>query len=103
MKRKNNSLSAHAALGVLFLTATLIFAYVALAETRTTVDHVNINTADIEQLTALPGIGQSKAQAIIDYRSEHGPYPNVDTLADVQGIGIKMLEKIRPFITTKQQ
>lgn len=56
---------------------------------------VNINTADVKELESLPGIGPAKAQAIVDYRKEHGPFTTVDDLSKVQGIGPKMLEQLR--------
>ncbi len=60
---------------------------------------VNINTANLDELVALSGIGPSKAQAIIDYRKAHGPFKSVDDLKLVKGIGAKRLEKLRADIT----
>lgn len=62
-------------------------------------DKVNINTAGVEELTTLFGIGESKAKAIIDYRNTYGLFPNVDSLTNVSGIGEKTLQKIRDNIT----
>jgi len=61
---------------------------------------VNVNTADLAALEALPGIGPELAQRIIDYREAHGPFSQVDDLLDVPGIGPAILEKIREEITT---
>lgn len=62
---------------------------------------VNINNADLATLQTLPGIGNSKAQAIIDYRSEHGSFKSVDELTQVKGIGDKVLDKIRDMVEAK--
>lgn len=59
---------------------------------------VNINTAGIEELCTLPGIGEVKAQAIIDYRNQNGKFNAVDDILNVKGIGPKTLEKIRSRI-----
>ena len=55
---------------------------------------VNINTADADTLSSeLSGIGQSKAEAIVAYREQHGPYKQVEDLTNVKGIGIATIEK----------
>lgn len=55
---------------------------------------VNINTADADTLSSeLSGIGQSKAEAIVAYREQHGPYKNLDELENVKGIGSATIEK----------
>ncbi|WP_025698528.1 ComEA family DNA-binding protein [Paenibacillus durus] len=59
---------------------------------------VNVNTAGISELTALPGIGEKKAQAILDYRNLHGAFRSASDLGKVKGIGPKMLEKLRPYV-----
>ena len=48
---------------------------------------ISLGTATLEQLDTLPGIGPVTAQAILDHRSEHGPFTSVDDLLDVKGIG----------------
>lgn len=56
-------------------------------------DQININTADVQTLaTELKGVGEKKAQAIVDYRTEHGPFNSTADLAAVKGIGEKVLE-----------
>ena len=60
---------------------------------------INLNTATKEELVALPGIGPAKAQAILDYRSAHGPFKSVEEVKDVKGIGAKRFEKIKGELT----
>jgi competence protein ComEA len=60
---------------------------------------VNINTADATALEGLNGIGESLAAAIIQYRTDNGPFTSVDQLDEVSGIGPATLEKLRPFVT----
>ncbi len=62
---------------------------------------VNINSANESELTTLPGIGPSKAQAIISYRDENGRFQTVEDLKNVSGIGDKTFEKLKEFITVK--
>lgn len=60
---------------------------------------ININTADVAGLQQLTGIGQKKAEAIIQYRDKNGPFASVDDLAKVSGIGEKTVEKNRSLMT----
>jgi competence protein ComEA len=59
---------------------------------------INLNTATLEELDSLPGIGPVLAQRIIDYRQTYGPFQSVDDLLRVQGIGPALLEKIRDLV-----
>lgn len=59
---------------------------------------ISINRADSQQLQQLPGIGPSKAQAIIDYREEVGRFVTIDQIMDVKGIGPKTFSKIQDQI-----
>jgi competence protein ComEA len=58
---------------------------------------IDVNSASVEELTALPGVGPALAQAIVAYRARHGPFPNVDALSLVGGIGPAKLAAIRPL------
>ena len=68
-------------------------------ETTTQAVLININTATLAELTTLPYIGEAKAQAIIDYREEFGPFQTVEDLLYVPGIGEKTLAKFIHLIT----
>ncbi|MDP4097028.1 helix-hairpin-helix domain-containing protein [Paenibacillus sp. P96] len=59
---------------------------------------VNINSASAAELMELPGIGEKKAQAIVEYRNAHGPFKQPEDLEQVKGIGPKMLLKMKPYI-----
>lgn len=61
---------------------------------------VNVNTATVEQLQAVNGIGPKLAAAIVDYRNAHGQFESVDALTKVKGIGAKKLERIRRDLRT---
>jgi competence protein ComEA len=60
---------------------------------------VNLNTATEEQLDTLPGVGPVTAQAILDWRAEHGRFATVDDLLDVKGIGEATLADLRDLVT----
>ncbi|VAW53942.1 hypothetical protein MNBD_GAMMA06-1560 [hydrothermal vent metagenome] len=83
----------------LFLTLTLLFSSAAMSA-QAPAEKVNINTANAEQIaTAMTGIGDNKAKAIVDYRSSHGKFKSVQDLENVGGIGTKTVEKNKGKIT----
>jgi len=60
---------------------------------------VNLNTATLDQLETLPGIGPALGQRIIDYREQHGPFRSIEDLLNVSGLGEKRLEDLRSKVT----
>ena len=59
---------------------------------------LNINTATVNELVLLPGIGPSKAAIIAAYREENGPFENIEDLINVKGIGRRTLQKLEPYL-----
>ncbi len=60
---------------------------------------IDLNTATAEQLEELPGVGPSRAQAILEFRAAHGGFTQVSQLMRIKGIGRAMLRKLRPLVT----
>jgi competence protein ComEA len=84
--------------------STLAFTSNAVAQDKATpasasVSLININSADVSTLSSLPGIGEKKAQAIIDYRELNGNFSQVAELVNVKGIGEKMVERLAKQVT----
>lgn len=80
-----------------FLTVVLSLSMFSSVNAAQTVD---INVADAATMAAgISGIGPSKAQAIVDYRTENGLFITVDDLVNVNGIGLKTVDRIREFVT----
>ncbi len=62
---------------------------------------VNINTATAEELTALPGIGDTYARAIVDYRTRNGPFQRTEDIVKVRGIGPQTYQRLKDMITVQ--
>ena len=62
---------------------------------------VNLNTASVQLLETLPGIGPAIAQRILDYRQEKGSFSSVEQLKEIKGIGEKTFEKLKPYVTVE--
>jgi competence protein ComEA len=62
---------------------------------------LNINTASEEQLVLLPGVGPSKAERVVAWRSKHGTFKRVADLRHVKGFGYKTIKKLEPFLDVK--
>ena len=60
---------------------------------------VNLNLAEVWLLQALPGIGETKARAIVDYRQRNGQFRHISEITNVEGIGTASYEKIKHLIT----
>lgn len=75
----------------LLLTATLFMLSPSYAEQPSLL--LNINNATLEQLESIKGIGNIKAQAIIDFRTKNGDFKNITDLTQVKGIGPRFIEK----------
>lgn len=80
-------------------TSSVTETVTTMPEVTLTNAKVNINTASAEELMSLSGIGPTKAQAIVDYRTNFGNFTSIDQLTSVSGIGEKTLAKIRDDIT----
>jgi competence protein ComEA len=85
------------------LAVTLLLGAGALvASARAEVEHqIDINTASETELATLPGIGESKAKAIVEYRAAD-PFRTVDDLKKVKGIGDKTLDALRPNLMVSE-
>ncbi|MBN1947602.1 MAG: ComEA family DNA-binding protein [Bradymonadales bacterium] len=64
-------------------------------------DLLNINTATVQELQTLPGIGRTKAEAIVEYRNTNGPFTATEQLDNVPGIGPSTLANILPLVTVE--
>jgi comEA protein len=88
------------ALSVALMCAFMSFgATVAQAQKKPPAKPINLNTATLEQLEQLPGIGPVTAQDILDFRKKSGPFRSVNDLLAVRRITKARLEKLKPYIT----
>ena len=85
--------------GALALVVSLLVAHAAAAAGSALEGTVNVNTATIEQLQLLPGIGQARAEQIVSMRKQRGGFKSVDELTDVKGIGDATLKELRGHVT----
>ena len=60
---------------------------------------VNLNSATVSELDALPGIGKSTAQRIVEYRQKNGAFKKIEELMNVKGVGEKSFLRLKPLIT----
>lgn len=78
-----------------FISSALEKAASAAQSTQT----LDLNTASVEQLMQLPGVGQTTAERIVAYRERYGRFVTVEQLLDVQGIGQGLLSQLRDLVT----
>lgn len=83
-----------------FIKKVVLICMIALPCYLLAADMVNINTADKQTLmTEIKGVGEKRAEAIISWREQHGPFKSVDDLANVSGVGQSIVDKNRDVIT----
>jgi competence protein ComEA len=90
-------------LSSVFLTTSANLAIADTAKSKMSQKHmtqVDLNTATLDQLVTLPGVGKKKAAAIIEYRTKNGKFKSVDELVNVKGVGKKMLAKLKGHVKT---
>ncbi|HTI04119.1 MAG TPA: helix-hairpin-helix domain-containing protein [Gemmatimonadales bacterium] len=62
-------------------------------------ERIDLDQADVSEITRLPRVGPALAQRIVAWRTEHGPFGSLARLDSVPGVGAKLLDAIRPFVT----
>ena len=96
MKSKNRKLIFLIIIPVFLASGVLFYKWIPAFAGMT--EEININTASLEELDSLPGIGPSKAQAIIDYRELNGDFQNIEDIMNVSGIGQATFDNIKDII-----
>ncbi len=69
------------------------------AQTAPAAPAINLNTATVEQLETLPGIGRKTAELIVQHRTQSGGFKRIEDLMNVKGIGEKSFLKLKPLVT----
>ncbi|KLT73201.1 topoisomerase [Neisseria arctica] len=77
----------------------IIMAALSLLGASSAFAYININTANVNELAKLPGIGLSKAAAIVAYRNQNGLFKSLDELKNVKGIGERIINRLREEAT----
>lgn len=96
---------------VLAICGTLLFSTASIAQSTAqpapaqTVAKpvINLNTATVDQLETLPGIGRKTAERILEYRTKNGGFKRIEDLMNVKGIGEKSFLKLKPLIAVPQK
>lgn len=102
----------YALLGSALITALLVPPYgplvvqerlpgpvAAVLQVRPVIEQVDVNRASEAELQVVPGIGPAMAKRIVEWRTKNGRFERLDDLLNVRGIGVKTLEKLRPYLT----
>jgi competence ComEA-like helix-hairpin-helix protein len=89
----------HLLLGFVIALVFLFGFSPVLCQKKPPTSPLDLNTATIEQLEKLPGIGATTAKAIVDFREKSGPFRRVEDLLAIRGISKARLEKLRPYVT----
>jgi competence protein ComEA len=88
------------AMGLALVLALGLSSGVALAAAKEApAGKVNINSASVQQLSALPGVGEKLAARIVEYRQKSGGFKSVQELMNVKGVGEKNFARLQPFLT----
>jgi competence protein ComEA len=100
MKDRRGRVPGHP-LALLAALGLLLAGLPAAAEDARLTGVVNINTASVEELQLLPGIGEARARAVVALREKRGGFKRVDELLDVKGIGEPSLARLRPHLAVE--
>ncbi|MBW2268904.1 MAG: helix-hairpin-helix domain-containing protein [Deltaproteobacteria bacterium] len=85
--------------GALALVSAFLLAVVAVAaDSAPLTGTVNVNTASIQELQLLPGVGEARASALVTLRKQRGGFESLDEIKDVKGIGDAGLDRMRPYV-----
>ncbi len=93
------TLSVLAICGVLFATPVEAQQAERPAQAAAAKPTINLNTANIDQLETLPGVGRRTAERILEYRQKSGGFKKVEELMNIKGIGEKSFLKLRPLVS----
>lgn len=83
------------------ISSTPVHAEAIENSSKVTATVINVNTASAQEIATIPGLGEKKSFAIVKFREKHGPFARLEDLKKVDGIGDKLFEKVKPYITVK--